>query len=118
MQRACERNKCVRPNAKQKTMTNLKQLQHHLNYSFKNEELLTLALTHRSKQKVRNNERIEFLGDSVLSLTISTEIFRRHPKLREGELSRLRAALVKGETIAKISAELGLTIVCNWVQVN
>lgn len=108
MQRACERNKCVRPNAKQKTMTNLKQLQHHLNYSFKNEELLTLALTHRSKQKVRNNERIEFLGDSVLSLTISTEIFRRHPKLREGELSRLRAALVKGETIAKISAELGI----------
>ncbi|OGT45572.1 MAG: ribonuclease III [Gammaproteobacteria bacterium RIFCSPHIGHO2_12_FULL_38_11] len=89
-------------------MINLKTLQQHLNYSFKNEELLTLALTHRSKQKVKNNERLEFLGDSVLSAIIATEIFSRHAKLREGELSRLRAALVKGETIAKIAAELGL----------
>ena len=86
----------------------LKQLQHSLHHSFNNEALLTQALTHRSKQKTKNNERLEFLGDSVLSLIISTEIFRRHSKLNEGDLSRLRAALVKGETIAKIAAELGV----------
>lgn len=92
-------------------MTNIKSLQESLHHSFKNEALLTLALTHRSKQRTNaliNNERLEFLGDSILSLIISTEIFHRHPKMREGELSRLRAALVKGETIAKIAHELGI----------
>ncbi|MCX7121313.1 MAG: ribonuclease III [Gammaproteobacteria bacterium] len=86
----------------------MKTLQQHLHYSFKNEDLLTSALTHCSKQKVKNNERLEFLGDSALSLIISTELFSRYPKLREGELSRLRAALVKGETIAKIALQLGI----------
>ncbi len=70
--------------------------------------LLKCALTHRSTKKPENNERLEFLGDSVLSLIISTELFSKYPLLREGELSRLRANLVKGETIAKISAELGI----------
>lgn len=87
-------------------MTNIKTLQAHLHYVFKNETLLVHALTHRSKQTLANNERLEFLGDSILSLVISTEIFHRHDKLQEGELSRLRAALVKGETIAKIASEL------------
>lgn len=89
-------------------MNKLKTLQKSLNYLFKDESLLTHALTHRSKQKTKNNERLEFLGDSILSLIISTQIFERHPKMREGELSRLRAALVKGETIAKIAHELKL----------
>lgn len=83
-------------------------LQKNINYTFKNDALLLCALTHRSKHKLKNNERLEFLGDSVLSLVISTEIFHRYPDLREGELSRLRAALVKGETIAKIAIELGI----------
>ena len=86
----------------------LQQLEKNLNYAFKNHALLTLALTHRSKQKVNNNERLEFLGDSVLSLIISTELFKRHAKNREGELSRLRAALVKAETIAKIALQLNI----------
>lgn len=89
-------------------MTNIKTLQKCLNYSFKNEDLLLCALTHRSKKSSYNNERLEFLGDSILSLIISTDLFHRYPKLREGELSRIRAALVKGETIAKIANELGI----------
>lgn len=87
---------------------NTTTLQKNIRHTFRNEALLTRALTHRSRQKIKNNERLEFLGDSVLSLIISTEIFHRHPNLREGELSRLRAALVKGETIAKIAIELGV----------
>lgn len=87
---------------------NIIALQKNLHYTFQKADLLTRALTHRSKHKTKNNERLEFLGDSVLSLIISTELFHRHPNLREGELSRLRAALVKGETIAKIAMELGI----------
>ncbi|HLB56657.1 MAG TPA: ribonuclease III [Coxiellaceae bacterium] len=90
-------------------MINIKSLQATLGHTFRDEKLLTLALTHRSKQKLKNNERLEFLGDSILSLIISTEIFHRHSKMHEGELSRLRAALVKGETIAKIAQELGMS---------
>lgn len=90
----------------EKTMINLNILQKHLNYTFKNEALITRALTHRSHQKSNNNERLEFLGDSILSLIISTELFHRYPKQREGDLSRIRAALVKGETIAKIANAL------------
>lgn len=87
---------------------NLKNLQKHLEYTFQDEGLLKRALTHRSKQKTHNNERLEFLGDSVLSLIVATELFRRDEKICEGELSRLRAALVKGETIAKIGFELNI----------
>ena len=89
-------------------MTTLNTLQKNLGHHFKNPRFLSIALTHRSKQRHQNNERLEFLGDSVLSLIISTEIYRRHPQLHEGELSCLRAALVKGETIAKIAFELGI----------
>lgn len=84
-------------------------LQSNLGYTFQNEALLMQALTHRSKQKTRNNERLEFLGDSILSLIISNDLFSRFPKSNEGDLSRLRAALVKGETIAKIAYELGMS---------
>jgi len=87
-------------------MSSLNVLQEKLGYQFKNADLLQQALTHRSKQKMAHNERLEFLGDSVLSLTISTAIFSRHQQVSEGQLSRLRAALVKGETIAKISFAL------------
>lgn len=86
----------------------LKELQQKLGYSFKDETLLSHALTHRSKHKTKNNERLEFLGDAVLSLVVSTELFDRNLNAREGELSRIRAALVKGETIAKLSRQLGL----------
>jgi len=89
-------------------MNDLKPLQKNLGYQFQDESLLEWALTHRSKHKTKNNERLEFLGDAVLSLVISTSLFDRYPKEREGELSRLRAALVKGETIAKLARKLGL----------
>lgn len=59
------------------------------------------ALTHRSAGK-KNNERLEFLGDSILSLVISTYLFQQYTDLTEGELSRLRSQLVKGKTLAAV----------------
>lgn len=78
-----------------------------LDYQFNDAELLNTALTHRSAGS-RNNERLEFLGDSILSFVISTELYRRFPAADEGSLSRLRASLVKGETLARIARELEL----------
>lgn len=88
-------------------MPDLARLQRKLEYKFKTPELLEVALTHRSASS-NNNERLEFLGDSVLGQIISIELYQRFPQAREGELSRLRASLVKGETLAKIAAELEL----------
>lgn len=64
--------------------------------------LMQQALTHRSKGK-NNNERLEFLGDSVLSLVVSQYLFDHFPQLSEGDMSRLRAQLVKGKTLAEIA---------------
>ena len=76
-------------------------------YEFKNENLLKLALTHRSMGS-NNNERLEFLGDSILGMVISTELFNRFPNEKEGVLTRLRSSLVKGETLSEIAVELNL----------
>ena len=76
-------------------MKSLQQLQAILHYQFKDESLLETALTHRSNSKNGNNERLEFLGDSVLGLVISENIFVRAEQATEGTLSRLRASLVK-----------------------
>lgn len=78
-----------------------------LDYAYQDEGLLELALTHRSCGK-RNNERLEFLGDSILNYVIADALFIRFPKAKEGELSRLRARLVKGETLAEVARELDL----------
>ncbi|MBE9516608.1 MAG: ribonuclease III [Proteobacteria bacterium] len=78
-----------------------------LNYSFTDGALLAQALTHRSKNPL-NNERLEFLGDSVLGLTISAELFSRFPDTDEGALTRLRARLVRKETLASLAREIGL----------
>lgn len=78
-----------------------------LGYEYSDIALLELALTHRSCGK-RNNERLEFLGDSILNFVIAEALFAKFPNGREGELSRLRARLVKGETLAEIGRELGL----------
>ena len=78
-----------------------------IGYRFRDPGLFEVALTHRSAGS-RNNERLEFLGDSILSLTISTELFHRFPQAKEGQLSRMRASLVKGETLAKLARELSL----------
>jgi len=78
-----------------------------LNYQFSDLSLLSEAITHRSKQS-KNNERLEFLGDSVLGYVISSELFRRFPDALEGVLTRGRAALVKGETLAEMALSLDL----------
>lgn len=84
------------------------KLQQKINYQFKDVALLKLALTHRSMGK-NNNERLEFLGDSILGLVISRELYKRFSQVDEGKLSRLRSHLVRGQTLAKIAAELKLS---------
>ena len=78
-----------------------------LEYRFADPALLQRALTHRSHGAL-NYERLEFLGDSVLNFTISTDLYDRFPELSEGELTRLRASLVKKETLAELARELNL----------
>jgi len=78
-----------------------------LHYRFEDPELFARALTHRSATG-RNNERLEFLGDAVLDFVISDAVFQRRPDADEGDLSRLRAALVNDTSLAEISAELGI----------
>jgi ribonuclease-3 len=78
-----------------------------LQVSFNDENLFLQALTHRSANAV-NNERLEYLGDAILSFVIAEALFSRFPQLKEGKLSRLRASLVKGVTLAEIGRELNL----------
>jgi ribonuclease-3 len=79
-----------------------------LTYNFKQEDLLDQALTHRSYSGSSNNERLEFLGDSVLNLVISENIYLREPGASEGELSRIRASLVKQEALARVARDINL----------
>ena len=76
-------------------------------YTFNDPELLKLALSHRSLGRV-NNERLEFLGDSILNFVVSSCLFELKPDNNEGELSRLRARVVRGDTLAVLAAELKL----------
>jgi ribonuclease-3 len=78
-----------------------------LGYAFQQPELLEEALTHRSASP-RHNERLEFLGDALLNLVMAEDLFRRYPQASEGELSRLRANLVKGEALAELARGLKL----------
>jgi len=88
--------------------SNLDRLERKLGYSFRDKELMLLALTHRSYSG-RNNERLEFLGDAILNFIAGEALFECFPQAREGQLSRLRARLVKGETLAVLARgfELG-----------
>ncbi|WP_439651317.1 ribonuclease III [Microbulbifer guangxiensis] len=85
----------------------LERLCLRLGHQFSRPDLLELALTHRSAGS-RNNERLEFLGDSILGFTIGAALFDKFPQGREGQLSRLRAQLVSGETLAKLAREMDL----------
>lgn len=76
-------------------------------YSFKDPELLKLALSHRSIGRL-NNERLEFLGDSVLNFVVSARLFDLNPSSSEGDLTRLRARVVRGDTLAELAAALKL----------
>ena len=83
------------------------RLQRALGYQFADAGLLELALTHRSVGG-HNNERLEFLGDSILNHIIAEAIYKKFPDAREGEMSRMRASLVKGETLATVAQDLDL----------
>jgi len=78
-----------------------------LDYRFTDQQLLEEALTHRSRG-ANNYERLEFLGDSVLNLVVSSRLFELKPDASEGDLSRMRARLVRGESLADIASGLGL----------
>jgi len=76
-------------------------------YTFKDPELLALALSHRSIGQT-NNERLEFLGDAILDFVVSASLFKLRTDNNEGDLSRLRARVVRGDTLAKLAADLEL----------
>jgi len=86
----------------------MERLQKNIDYSFNNIDLLRQALTHRSVGK-QNNERLEFLGDSVLGSIISRELYQRFPSIDEGQLSRLRSHMVRGQTLAKLAKQINLS---------
>jgi ribonuclease-3 len=83
----------------------LNSLQARLNYQFNDPGLLEIALTHRSIGQ-RNNERLEFLGDSIIGFIIADHLYHHFNAADEGQLSRLRAALVKKEALAEIARSL------------
>ncbi len=85
----------------------LVKLSKQIDYTFTDEALLLKALTHRSVGQ-SNNERLEFLGDAILGMVIADELFNRFPDCSEGEMSRLRASLVKGETLSELARDLSL----------
>lgn len=86
----------------------LKKLQECLNYTFKDEKLLIKALTHKSYKKPYNNERLEFLGDAVMDLVVGEFLFFKFQKDSEGNLSKLRAALVNEKSFAHLAQKLNL----------
>lgn len=85
----------------------LERLQKKLGYQFHNLDYLIQALTHRSAA-TKNNERLEFLGDSILNFTIGKVLYDKFPKSNEGELSRMRATLVREQTLAIIARKFDL----------
>jgi ribonuclease-3 len=86
----------------------LKNIETRLGYVFKNTELLELALVHKSSNNTSNNERLEFLGDTILNSIISQYLFLKFPNEKEGLLTRMRSHIVKGETLTKKANELGI----------
>ncbi len=84
-----------------------KRLFQALGYQFSDAALLEQALSHRSVGR-QNNERLEYLGDSLLNFIIAEALFQQFPEAREGQLSRLRSQLVKGETLADLAREFEL----------
>ncbi len=94
-------------------MTSAEQLQDRISYRFRNPDLLDLALTHPSwlqdhPEQADSNQRLEFLGDAVLQLSLTQNLFALFPDAREGELSKKRAALSNGTYLARIAQEIDL----------
>lgn len=91
----------------------MNSLENRLNYKFKNINLLKNALIHSSyanevRGNTHSNERLEFLGDSVLSIIVSEHIYTKFPNMPEGELTRMRASLVCEKSLCEFSRELGI----------
>ncbi len=93
---------------------NFSKLEKIIGVKFKKREFLKEALTHRSflnekpRQKLRHNERLEFLGDAVLELIVTEYLYKKYPNKPEGELTNFRAALVKAPSLFQVSSDLGL----------
>lgn len=90
-------------------MQNLVSLQDALGYDFKQNSLLVQALTHRSASK-KHNERLEFIGDGILNLTIALALYDQFPNCNEGELSRMRATLVREQTLVDFAKKFNLSL--------
>ena len=91
----------------------MKSLEEKLGYTLQDKSLLENALTHsscanESKGRLHSNERLEFLGDSILGMVVAEHLYRNHPDLPEGELTRTRAALVCEESLVEVAHDLGL----------
>lgn len=93
---------------------NLSKLEELISYQFKNKDLLKESLTHRSYLNenpawgLAHNERLEFLGDAVLELSVTEELFNRYPDYTEGQLTPIRSALVNYQMLAQIAKEMDL----------
>jgi ribonuclease-3 len=83
------------------------QLMQALGYAFRDENLLRQALTHRSYGG-QHNERLEFLGDSLLNFIIGEQLYQQFPQIDEGDLTHMRAELVKGDTLGEVAAQFDL----------
>ncbi|MDR0946286.1 MAG: ribonuclease III [Ruminococcus sp.] len=93
------------------TPITLTEFEEKIGYTFKNKKLLENALSHSSyanEKSTRSNERLEFLGDSVLSLIVSEELFKRYKGITEGDLSKIRAALVCESSLNDFAAKISL----------
>ncbi len=101
-------NKVVKADMTPRAPVDLRLLQERLGYVFEKPDLLMQALTHRSHSK-KNNERLEFLGDSVLNCTVAEILYERYHDLDEGDLSRVRANLVKQQALYEIAQALQLS---------
>ncbi len=101
-------------------MRELEILQKRLDYQFKDENLIIEALTHKSYKKSYNNERLEFLGDAVLDLVVGEYLYKKFSATSEGNLSKMRAALVneKGFEKLAISMELGKVLFLSQAEEN
>ena len=94
--------------------TDIIELEKILSYTFKDRELITNALTHRSyaytnhDDMMKSNERLEFLGDAVLELIVSENLFTAYPKLREGDLTKIRAVIVSKSNLSKVARHIGI----------
>jgi ribonuclease-3 len=85
----------------------LEQLMNHMGYRFNDRYYLQLALTHRSKHQM-HNERLEFLGDSILGAIIAEALYERFPNAKEGQLSKCKVYLVKGMTLTNLARDFDL----------